>query len=137
MEFLREQNSKPWPKLEVPSLERRHLIGLFVFMALLIAAGWYIYLSAWTKVIYFALLGLAIPVFFLLKSRFVTLIGLLSFEVIVAFLFMGNSSYATAAVAALAGAIIAFESPVAMYMLLIIGVWFDKSLFSIGHPYRM
>lgn len=131
-EFLRAYRAKPWPKLEIPNLQRQHLISLVVFMAALITIGWLIWSSAQTRAVYFGLMGLAIPVFFLLKSRFVALIGLLTFEVILAFLFMGNTNFALTAVMALVGAIIAFESPIIMYMLLILAVWFDKSLFAIG-----
>ncbi|TKJ42301.1 hypothetical protein CEE37_01075 [candidate division LCP-89 bacterium B3_LCP] len=118
-------------------MRRGHIYLFVAYVAALIALGWLIWFSGSIQAENFLALGLAIPIAFLLKSRFVTLLGLLSFQVVLAFIFMGNSDYALFFVVGLLGAIIAFESPIIMYMILVLAVWFDKSLFAVGHPLRM
>jgi O-antigen ligase len=137
MNFIRDYWTRPWPKLEVPPMRRQHTYLFGAYVIAMVALGWYIWFSGNIQVEYFLALGLGIPLAFFLKSRFVTLIGLLSFPVVLAFIYIGNQDYAFYIVAGLMGAIIAFESPIVMYMILIAAVWFDKSLFSIGHPLRM
>ncbi len=123
-EFIQNYRSKPWPKLEIPTVGKPQLVGLTLFIAALIAGGLAIWFSGGIRAEKFILLGLAIPVLLFLKNKWVTIVGLLSFQVIVAFLFIGNSDYALMAVGALIGTIIAFESPVIMYMILITTIWF-------------
>ena len=139
MEFIRDYQSKPWPKLEIPPLRQRQVIGLVLFMILFIALGWAIYLNPETRVKYFAMMGLVVPIVFLLKSRHTALIGLLSLQVILAFVFMGNQNYVLLGVAGLAGAIIAFESPILIYAVLIFWIWFEMSSISglVSHPLRL
>jgi len=137
MEFIRNYQSKPWPKLEIPLLRRRQIIGLALFTILFMALGWAIYLNPATQIMYFALMGLVVPIAFFLKSRYAALIGILALQVLLAFAFLGNQIYVVLFVAGLVGAIIAFESQILMYVLLIAAVWFDKSLFAIGHPLRV
>ena len=137
MEFLKTYKTRPWPKLEVPPMRRPQLIILILFAAGLVAAGWIIWFSGYIQVEYFILLGLTIPILFFLKNRFVTIVGLLCFQVILAFVFIGNSDYALIAVAALIGAIIAFESPIIMYMILIAAVWYDMTPFAFTHTARI
>jgi len=120
-DFLKTYKARPWPRLEVPPMKRTNLLALVLLTGGLIAAGWYIWFSGTIQVEYFIALGLVIPLAFILKSRFIALIGLLSFQ--------GNSDYAILPVVILIGAIIAFESPMVMYVFLIFVVWFDKSFF--------
>ncbi len=127
MEILRNYQNKPWPKLEIPALDRRQLIGLAILTLSIMAIGWLIYLNPQTRVRYFAMLGLVIPLLFLLKSRHMTIVGLLTLQVILAFLFVGNKNYALGLLAGLAGAIIAFESPILFYAILIFWIWFEVS----------
>ncbi len=134
--FFRTYRTKPWPRLEVPAMGRAQLIGLIVYVALLIAAGWFVWGSSWVQVEYFLILGVAIPIFFFIKSPYVTLIGLLSFEVAVAFLFMGSSDFILMVVAGFAFSIIAFESPILMYLFLIVAMWVDITPVGFGHPAR-
>jgi len=136
-EFLRAYRAKPWPKLEIPNLQRQHLISLVVFMAALITIGWLIWSSAQTRAVYFGLMGLAIPVFFLLKSRFVALIGLLTFEVILAFLFLGNASFSFMALMIVIGIVLVLQWPLLIYALLVFAVWFDTSPFVTGLTLRL
>jgi O-antigen ligase len=131
-ELLNEYKSRPWPKLEIPPLKRPQITVLVLFVAALITGGWYIWFSGNIQAEYFILLALAVPVLFILKNRYVTIIGLLSFQVVIAFLFVGNANYALSAVALLVVTVIAFESPMVMYILLLFAVWFDKSPFVSG-----
>jgi O-antigen ligase len=120
-------------------MRRSHIYFFVAYVAALVALGWFIWFSGTIQVEYFLALGFGIPVAFFLKSRFVTLIGLLSLPVVLAFVFIGNSDYAILTVAAVFGIIIAFESPMLIYIVLIIWLWFEMSLFSsfIAHPLRM
>jgi len=134
---INEYKRKPWPKLEVPPLTRRSSIGLLIFVVAIIILGWVIYLRKGTSVEQFTILGIAIPILFFFKSRWVTIIGLLSFQVIVAFLFMGNSEFALYCVLGLVGIIIAFESPLLVYAILVFWVFFEMSAFSGFFPYPL
>jgi len=136
-EIIKAYKTIPWPKLEVPPMTRSNLLGLVLLTVGLIAVGWYIWFSGTIRVEYFAALGLVIPLAFFLKSRYIALIGLLCFQVVLAFIFIGNSDYAIIPIVVLIGAIIAFESPMAIYAVLIVAVWFDKSLFNLGSPLRV
>lgn len=137
MEFLKTYKVRPWPKLEVPPMRQSHLLALVIFTAGLIAAGWYIWFAGVIHAEYFIALGLVIPLAFLLKSRFVALIGLLCFEVILAFIFVGNLEYALYPVIGLVAAIITFESPIIMYVLLIGAVWYGMTPFASPHPLQI
>lgn len=136
LEYFRTYQTRPWPRLEIPAMRRPQLYALILYTATLIATGWWIWFTG-IQVEKFLLLGLAIPILFFLKSPFLAIVGLLAFEVVVAFLFIGNSDFVLAVVAAFIGAIIAFESPILMYMLLIGAVWFDSSLLGVSHPVRL
>ncbi|MBU0520366.1 hypothetical protein KJ564_15665, partial [bacterium] len=114
------------PKLEVPPITRRSMTGLAIFVIALVAIGWIIWASPGTSVEAFAMLGIGIPILFVLKSRWVTIIGLLSFQVIVAFVFMGNSLYALYAVFGVVGVIVAFEASAIIYMLFVAAIWFSS-----------
>ncbi len=135
-EFFQEYRTKPWPKLEIPPVQRPQLIALVLFTAAIIALGWYIWFSPGVKAEKFLLCAAAIPILFFLKSRWVTIVGLLSFQVVLAFLFMGNSDYAIYIVLGVLGTILSFESPILMYLALVFAVWFDNSVYASGHPLR-
>ena len=133
-DFIQNYRSKPWPKLEVPPIKRPQLTVLIAFVCLLIGGGWYIWFSGQIRAEKFLYLGFAIPVLFFLKNRYLMIVGLLSFQVIVAFLFVGNSTYAAFAILGFIGAIIAFESPIIMYMLLIAAIWLSNSGLTVIKP---
>lgn len=139
MEILKNYRIKPWPKLEIPALDRRQIIGLAIFTVLIMAIGWLIYLTPLTRVKYFAMLALVIPLLFLLKSRHMTIAGFLALQIILAFLFVGNKNYALGILAGLAGAIIAFQSPILFYAILIFWIWFEVSPMAslVSHPIRL
>lgn len=136
-QFLRSYRNTPWPKLEITPLRRSQKRKLILFTIVLIAGGWLIWFSGSISAEKFLLLGLSIPILFFLKSRFVTIVGLLTFQVLLGFVFIGNSDYALLFVLALIGAIVAFENPIFMYIFLIVAVWFDTSPMGFGHPLRM
>ena len=136
IDFLKTYKARPWPRLEVPPMKRANLLALVLLTVGLIAAGWYIWFSGPIQVEYFIALGLVIPLAFFLKSRFIALIGLLCFQVILAFIFIGNSDYAIIPIVVLIGAIIAFESPMVIYVLLVFAIWADIAIVGVTHQNR-
>ncbi|MCX6639810.1 MAG: O-antigen ligase family protein [bacterium] len=129
MEFIRNYKAKAWPTIEIPTIKSAQLVLLIIYTAAMVAGGWMIWLSGNIRAEYFALLGIGIPILLLIKSRYLTIVGLLSLQVVMAFLFIGNSGYVILIVVAFAGAIISFQSTSLMYVLLIFTVWFDTSAF--------
>jgi O-antigen ligase len=128
-ELIRAYNAKPWSKLEIPTMGKAQRLVLVVYVAAMVALGWYIYLSG-PLALHFLYLGLGIPILFLFKSRYLAIAGLLSLEVVMAFMFMGNSTYIISTVMIFAGVIIAFESPVLVYVFLVFWMWFEMSPYS-------
>ncbi len=132
LEYLRTYSSRPWPKLEIPVIKKSHLWGLILYVAAMVGLGLWFWLSGDPRAYKFGLLGLAIPALFLLKSPYMTIAGLLAFEVVAAFLFVGNMNYVISVVAVFIGTIIAFESPIVIYLLLILAVWYDSTPLNIS-----
>ena len=122
-EFLRSYTAKPWPKLEIPAMGRTQVIILILYTAALIGGGWYIYLLH-PRAVNFYFLGAAIPLLFILKSPYFTIVSLLAFEVVMAFLFIGNNNFVIVTIAAFVIGIISFEIPFVIYLFLILMVWF-------------
>jgi O-antigen ligase len=132
MEFIKGYRAKAWPELEIPTINKPQLLLLVFYTVAMIVGGWLIWFSGKISADRFLYLGLGIPILLLAKSRYLTLVALLSLQVILAFLFVGNSGYVIYFIAALAGSIIAFQSSTLMYMFLIFAVWFDTSAFVSG-----
>ena len=132
LEYLRTYNSRPWPKIEIPVIKKQHLWGLILYVAAMVGMGFWFWLSGDPRAYKFGLLGLGIPILFLLKSPYMTIAGLLAFEVVAAFLSVGNMNYVISIVAVFIGTIIAFESPIVIYMLLILAVWYDSTPLNIS-----
>jgi O-antigen ligase len=132
LEYLRTYSGRPWPKIEVPVIKKPHLWGLILYVAAMVGLGFWFWLSGDPRAYKFGLLGLAIPVLFLLKSPYMTIAGLLAFEVVAAFLSVGNMNYVISIVAVFIGTIIAFESPIVIYLLLILAVWYDSTPLNIS-----
>jgi O-antigen ligase len=130
MELIRAYKAKPWPKLEIPSLNRTSYMYLTLYVIAMISAGLSFWFTMRLSAEYFISLGLGIPLLFLLKNRYLTIIGLLTFEVVMAFLFVGNSTYVIVTILSFVGAIIAFESPSFVYVMLVFWMWFEMSPYS-------
>lgn len=109
---------------------------LIIFTIALVVAAWGIWFSGDIRVEKFLFLGLVIPLLFFLKNRFVIIVGLLTFQVLVSFIFIGNSDYAFIAIAALLGIVIAFENPMLMYIFVVIAMFVDISPIGFGYPLR-
>ncbi len=126
IERLRDFRNRPWPKLEIPQMDRRGMIGVCLYTAIIIGAGWWIWFSG-PRAEKFVALALGIPILMLLKSRYVALLGLLSLEIIVAFLAMGSPEWAVKIAGGLLGAILTLEYPYITYMALILIIWIDST----------
>ncbi|RJP80636.1 MAG: hypothetical protein C4524_03245 [Candidatus Zixiibacteriota bacterium] len=125
-ELIRAISQRPWPKLEIPAMGRKQYWGLVLYVAAIIGAGWYIWFTG-IAAEKFMFLGLAIPVLFLLRSRYFFLVSLLAFEVVMAFLYVGNEYFVRNLLIVFVACIIAFESPMLIYGFLVVWLWFEMS----------
>lgn len=130
-ELIRAYIAKPWPKLEIPRMEKRHYVFLALYMIAVIALGWYFYLHA-PRAWKFYWLGFAIPILILLKSNFLAIAGLLAFEVVAAFLTVGNNYFIMPYIFLLIFTMFAFENPILTYLLLIEALWFGAWFYSLA-----